>query len=346
MSYVPAFESYVAHGANKANETNRVKKTWAPPVGYTTYEDDSQTIGISFTRNGEAPMYGHFFKSSGKWRTNLDELSATTYYLYGYIPHISGISCSITDCDGTNTGYSSGAIMTLSNVPTVMANDLCTVIGAKDGTDEETVTGLRSGAFAYTAKATSGVDSKGNYVFLLFDHLYASLRLRIRVHENYDNLRTIKLKRLQLQTKADDTPNKKKTTIAITLKATDGSNPSESPITDITFTPTGEDMDDGIVFWSSAGETLTTDFSLYVGHFMTKDISKLVLTSTYDVYDKKGNLVRPDCQARNTLVMEDVFSGQATARRGCSYTVNMTIKPTFLHVMSDPDLDNPNVVVD
>ena len=85
---------------------------------------------------------------------------------------------------------------------------------------------------------------------------------------------------------------------------------------------------------------------------MPNGVSKLILTSTYDVYDTNitpehpdGNLVRKDCSATNTLVLSDLFSEQTESKRGWRYKVDLTITPTYLYVMSDPDLDNPTVVV-
>ena len=79
---------------------------------------------------------------------------------------------------------------------------------------------------------------------------------------------------------------------------------------------------------------------------MPHNISTLVLTSVYDVYDRKGHLTRENCSATNTMALSDLFTEQATTQRGKRYTVNLTIQPTYLYVLSDPDLDNPTVVVD
>ena len=78
---------------------------------------------------------------------------------------------------------------------------------------------------------------------------------------------------------------------------------------------------------------------------MPNSVSKLILTSKYDVYDTKGNLIRQDCEATNTLVLKDLFSNQEVSQRGWKYKVYMTIIPTYLYMLSDPDLDNPTVVV-
>jgi len=377
-------------GADETYGTNGTTRAWTAPTGYMAYEDGIQPIGIAFTRDGEDPevgadpsnqksMIGSFFYSSEKWRTSLEDIQAATYYLYGYIPHLPAIRYSITDYNGgstdaeKNADYSKGAIMKLENVPSVMSNDLCVAIGVKHGFDKEhdgdytdvnnngtynegtdtRTNRLRMGDFAYTAKATSGVDAKGNYVFLLFDHLYASLRIRMKIFADYAKLRTIKLKSLQLSTQVGETTSKNHNTITITLKATDGSTPTESPIKNITYEATGavigSDGEDGIEFWkstSSDGETLTTDFQSFTGHFMPSGITTLILTSVYDVYDKKGNLIRENCKATNTMVLKDLLTEQTTTQRGKRYTVNMTVNPTYLYMLSDPDLDNPTVKVE
>ena len=349
-SYVRWYDE--AYGANRAHEANKVNRAWAIPSGYVAYEGGEQSIGIAFTRDGEDPtvganpetpksMIGNFFKSGGKWRTSINEIPTGTYQLYGYIPHQTAINYSITDYNGANGSYSTGAIMTLQNVPTVMPNDLCVVIGAKHGTDKEHDSGLRQGDFSFTAK--QGTDSK-DYVFLLFDHLYAALRIRMRVHDDYAALRTIKLKSLQLNTQAGETKTTKKTTITIKLKANDG---SASPIETLTFAPTGEEIDGGLEFWSSTyGEQLTTAFKPFIGHFMPSGITKLILTSTYDVYDTKDNLIRQGCKATNTMVLQDLLTGQTVTERGKRYTIDMTIQPTYLYMLSEPDLDNPTVKVE
>ena len=342
-SYATLFDEYIAK-----------TRAWTIPDGYEAYEDGAQTIGFAFTQdNNDEPIYGTFYKS-GNWRVNVtdprksvEDIVAGTYYLYGYIPHTSGVQLEAYDQDGNYANYSAGAKVILTNVPSVMPKDLCVVIGAKDGSSENH-NGLRMGDFTYTAKAFSKDGDERNYVYLLFDHLYAALRIRMKVHTDYAALRTIKLKELKLSTKAGDTKTTPKTTITVDLARTDGSDPDESPIKSITYNPQpqGEAIEGGLTFWSSAaGETLTTDFTARVGHFMPYNISTLVLTSIYDVYDTKGNLIRENCKATNTMVLKDLFSGQTTTNGGYSYTVNMTIQPTYLYMLSDPDLDNPTVTV-
>jgi hypothetical protein len=344
-----ANEAYEAYGANEAYGFTRA---WSVPAGYVAYDGGDQKIGVCFTQNDHNPVTdkttGQLFKSSGKWRGNM-ELTAGDYYLYGYIPHLTVMKCGITDREGNHAKYDEGATLTLRDVPSVMPTDLCVVIGAKHGTDKETVASpLRRGDFAYTAEAISnGSGGTGNYVFLLFDHLYAALRINLKVHGDYNDLRTIKLKSLKLKTQVGETASYDKTNITITLKANDG---TASPIENITYTPAGVVYDDGIEFWpsgsvSDAERTLTTVAKPFTGHFMPDGITTMVLTSTYDVYDKKGNLIREGCKATNTMVLNDLLTGQIYTRRGCRYDITMTIRPTYLYVMSDEDLKNPGMEV-
>ena len=66
--------------------------------------------------------------------------------------------------------------------------------------------------------------------------------------------------------------------------------------------------------------------------------SNLTLVSTYDVYDSKDNLIRQNCTATNKLPNLEAIRGQRVL-------LNMTVNPTYLYVLSDPDLDNPTITI-
>ncbi len=330
-------------------------RAWQPPTGFSLY-DNIDKIGICFTQNNTAPEYGYFFKSSGKWRSSY-EFEGEGYYFYGYAPHITGISCSVTDLDGAQAAFSEGAKMTISNLPTVLEDDFCFVVGAKNGhsdykaDNDYSVTGMQQGNFLYTAEGL-GEEGSGNYVYLLFDHLYAGLRLKIRVDGTYNALRTIKLKEIEIKTNANTTPIKMKANVTIKLqKTTDGSSPvmvDGSGNEQITFSEQGTEDSDAIIFSSNDGEMLGTSYKSFLSHFMPNGVTKIIMTSTYDVYDKnvtpelpEGNLVRENCKATNTISLPDVFDRFTETKRGNRYTINLTIKPTYLYMLSEPDLNNP-----
>ena len=365
---VKGYASYFDENLLQTRAGDALKKK-----GYEDYEGGDKTIAFALTQDGQTPKKGHLFKVEDEWRTNIGEIAAGDYYLYGFIPNLSVIKFNITDRAGNDAKYSEGAKMVLEDVPTVVENDLCVVVGAKQGYDKDhdgnseytDVNGngvydegidtrldtLRLGDFKYKASAITGSGGTDNYIFLLLDHLYAAIRINMKVYADYAALRTIKLKSLKLATKAGDDVSLDKTKITIDLKATDGSDVKESPIQSISYedSPAGVPInlaEGGIEFWSSAsGHKLTTDFQSFIGHFMPNEITTLILTSTYDVYDTKGNLIRKDCKVTNHMELKDLITGQVSAKRGKRYIINLTIKPTYLYMLSDPDLDSPTVVV-
>ena len=338
--YVSNFEEI-----NRATRANEVTRSWTPPSGYSIEEAMAdKSISVFFTQV-PAAVEGYeeeyFYKSSGKWRVSKKDLTNTTYYLYGYIPHEEYIKPSIRPLTGKT--YEDGAVLTLRDVNTVMAADLSVIIGAKNGPNADNDGGLKRGDFRYDAKPTTGDGKGSNYVYLLFDHLYAAMRFKINVNGDYDALRTIKLKELSMQAfttgVSGDVSTPKKIDAVITLKAN-----TTKPIDEIVFKPNGTETGSGTFYTNEAGETLTTEFKTFQGSFMPDNVSKIKLVSKYDVYDKNGNLIRKDCSATNTLNLTQLFTG--VAMRGYRYTVNMTVTPTYLYMLSEPDLDNPTVKVE
>ena len=78
---------------------------------------------------------------------------------------------------------------------------------------------------------------------------------------------------------------------------------------------------------------------------MPEGVTSLIVTSRYDVYDTKNNLIRQNCEATNAIPLS-LFPHQEQFSRGTRYTVNMTIEPTYLYMLSEPDLDNPSITID
>ena len=67
--------------------------------------------------------------------------------------------------------------------------------------------------------------------------------------------------------------------------------------------------------------------------------SSTVFSNIFEhLYDSKGNLIRQDCTATNKLP-------DLSAVRGQRVLLNMTVNPTYLYVLSEPDLDNPTIKI-
>jgi hypothetical protein len=64
---------------------------------------------------------------------------------------------------------------------------------------------------------------------------------------------------------------------------------------------------------------------------------RLTLRCVYDVYDTAGNLIRADQQSDNLLpTLPSAAPGEKTV-------IRLTVNPTYLYMLSDPDLNNPTV---
>jgi hypothetical protein len=342
---------------------------------YVNFENSDLTnksISAFFTRatakepNSEDPSYAFYpyhgqlrYMSTGnKWRLSINKLDpsnmpAGEYYVYGFIPSGAADDATITKLSGD---FKNGAKLTIKGLRTA-GYDACVIIGAREGFDEDhdgsytdtnengkydegtdiRTNRLTAGDFKFNLKTGESVK---NYLFLLFDHLCSAVTIGIQVDGDYNTLRTIKLKQLTLQTATESGMMKEKADVEVDLVAnTLGLN----PISSLNYEPTG---DGAPVYQSDDGLTLETTSKSFLSHFLPiTDVTKVVITSTYDVYDKKNNLVRKDCKASNTIRLSDIIPYFPGVQRGWKYAINLTVKPTYLYVLSEPDLNNPTVVV-
>ena len=89
----------------------------------------------------------------------------------------------------------------------------------------------------------------------------------------------------------------------------------------------------------------------FLGCLVPGSTDNFVLRTTYDVYDTnvttahpEGNLIRKDCVAENKI-NTNLIAELTQLRAGELFTVNLLIKPTFLYMLSEPDLDNPTITI-
>jgi len=354
----------------------------------------SGSIDAFFTEKDktEPSYHGRLRKSSdGTWKLVLNpadvppgvtdlEFDPTTYYIYGYVPRNAADRAEIARLDESST-FDKGSVLTLRGLKPVAASDICVTIGAREGFRKGTVdydggfedkaggtTGvydegtdsrinrLRAGYFGFKAKGGEGAE---NYLFLLFDHLYSSVRFNFKVDATYNNLRTIVLKKLEL--KAVGIKEKYDETITLTANET-----GDSPITSLSpfvEDPTSDEPSYITLFDGNTldkGEYPLRGFTLSPssysssmgGYVMPGNRLDFLLRATYDIYDKnpseghpEGNLVRQNCTAENQLNFGTLFR-TAELTRGQRYALHITVNPTYLYVLSEPDLDSPRMVVE
>ena len=293
----------------------------AAPSGFSEYTPDKATsMGIYMLLEG-APEEKRITYNTGtdKWNASFEVDAGKTYSVYGYMPKVGGVNSSLTAVT------SDGATLSIMGIKPVTTDDICIITGVKE-TDE----GLKEGLLSWEWPIPS--EDENYKIHILMDHLYASVQFSMKIDEEYASLRTIKLKTMTLSTNIGSVD----ATISLTRN-----DIGSSPITDITYSLSGTNGA-AEIFSSEEGTALDKLTPLAINACFTPlpTLSEnLTLVSTYDVYDSKGNLIRQNCTATNQLP-------DLGAVRGQRVQVNMTVSPTYLYVLSDPDLDNPTITID
>ena len=237
------------------------------------------------------------------------------YEVYGFLP-----ADEATGTTDPRISFSGDEVtMNIYGLDAVAKKEICVVIGAN--TVGQTIT---PGVFGYHAPENTEI---GYGVDLLADHLYASAKFQFKVHADYDKLRTIKLKTVELKT-ASSMYAKVDATITLTKG-------NANPITNVVFQDNGSGTVDVELFNNDAGYELkvdeTKDLMIYFDPAYKGD---LVLKSTYDVYDKQGHLLREDCTAENGL-----GSVLSSIVRGKQIVIPLTVQPTYIYILSESDAD-------
>ena len=314
------------------------------------FSSDGAKLWLALTKSGDNSnsntKYGTYTYKGSTWDpTSYIKVPAPgSYYLYGvYTPNAA--SCAITP----STDYATGAVLTISDLPSLVKDgeDPCVVVGVQGGTDPNTTWNVTEGSFGYTGVKLNNQDN----VHLLLDHLYASLSFSFTIDAEYAELRTIKLKKLEIETSAT-TYDKVKLTVTVT-----GNSTSSSPITSVTTEKEGSASATSVVLFDKTENSdehyiLTTSMpseplsSACFAVFSSSEdkINSLKLKSTYDVYDRKGNKIVENRESVNALDVNALF-GSTTPDRSIRQPVKLKVNPTYLYILSDPDLDNPTITI-
>ena len=288
-----------------------------------------------------------FFKSGDSWRSRV-EMESNAYYLYGFIPDMGTVNNITFPYDND---FRKGIRFTINKMESITPSDVCVTVAAGRGDDTKPDDDFAIGKFRFQVNAAA----EKNYVYLLFDHIYASLCFSFKVDAEYNKLRTIRIKKLRLSNMS----LKRYYDATVTLTAN-----SNNPLT-VSFVGNGTEMADGdnvgVLFEANENVdpvvepvTLTTSASKFIGCFVPglSDTSSFTLETTYDVYDKntttahpEGNLVRKNCVATNSINVKGIIPWSSTWEKGVMVMINLKVDPTYLYMLSEPDLDNPTVTL-
>ena len=287
---------------------------------------------------------GSFSYKNSQWSStnSLNPLivkEETPYYLYGYMP--SSISATQSAPDGD---YSKGINLSFTGLPAITSDDICVLVGVQlvgaNSTDSPTVT---EGQYGFRSNI------KGqNYVNLLMAHLYTRLKVSFKIDPNYAELRSIHLKEVTLTSKYADGAS-----VNVNLRSGQGIG---SPI----FTSSGDPEEHILTLFKSSAvipekvldkalanqnDPTKTLVSLDLPAYCRPPVAvvgtyNLTLTTIYDVYDIKGqNLGERVSENKIEFNVAEIKPGQEKQ-------LVLTVKPTYLYVLSDNDADNPTITLE
>ena len=283
---------------------------------------------------------GSFSYKNSQWSStnSLNPLivkEETPYYLYGYMP--SSISATQSAPDGD---YSKGINLSFTGLPAITSDDICVLVGVQlvgaNSTDSPTVT---EGQYGFRSNI------KGqNYVNLLMAHLYTRLKVSFKIDPNYAELRSIHLKEVTLTSKYADGAS-----VTVNLRSGQGigspSFPSGSEgdvVHTMTLFKSSAIIPEKVLDKALANQvdpSLVLDLPAYCRPVAVEGTYNLTLTTTYDVYDLKGqNLGERVSENKIKFDVAEVKPGQEKK-------LVLTVKPTYLYVLSDNDADNPTITL-
>ena len=275
-----------------------------------------------FLTNGTTATEGLFkYEGGASWTTQLKLKSgARTYQLYGYMPDNTDFVRSISDWDDNS------AVLHIQQMPLIDEQDFCIVTGVRKAENKDDETDAVRGAFSF--KYDSRQD---NYINLFLDHLYSHVIFNMKVGEEYNTVRTIRIKSMKLKV-ADGSLYD----VDVTLTKNVGIS-SVAYGTGTAVTGTREvTMRDEELTLTTAYTTVCSGYVMPATTPANTQFDKLSLVIEYDIYDKKGSKIA-ERTATNSLArpLDELMRGEER-------TLQINIDPSYLYDLSQND---PPIVV-
>ena len=310
-----------ADNAESAQESQPASLKVVGLTRATSGNTDWDDIHIYLTSSGTKVAEGKFGYASDtkEWSTHLKLKSGSgTFRLYGFMPDDPSLTASLQNVTTVD------AQIKLENVNPLTTIDYCVVTGVRQVETASDHTSATRGMFSFDYYSY-----RQNYINLFLDHLMSRLVFNMKISPTYDAVRTIKVKKMTLKL-ADIS------SMSVTVTFSDNHG-----ISAISYLPTGAAANSCII--ENEEKTLTTSPAAICTGYMVPDnvfINKLELETEFEVYNKKGNKI-----AERTAVNK-LTEPLAELQRGEERTLLLTIDPSYLYVLSDPDLDNPTITID
>lgn len=310
-----------ADNAESAQESQPASLKVVGLTRATSGNTDWDDIHIYLTSSGTQVAEGKFgyANDTKEWSTHLKLKSgAGTFRLYGFMPDDPSLTASLQNVTAVD------AQIKLENVNPLTTIDYCVVTGVRQVETASDHTSATRGMFSFDYYSY-----RQNYINLFLDHLMSRLVFNMKISPTYDAVRTIKVKKMTLKL-ADIS------SMSVTVTFSDNHG-----ISAISYFPTGAAENSCII--ENEEKTLTTSPAAICTGYMVPDnvfINKLELKTEFEVYNKKGDKI-DERTAVNKLT-----EPLAELQRGEERTLLLTIDPSYLYVLSDPDLDNPTITID
>lgn len=324
--------------------------TRALPAGYVPYNvlypttvPEKTTIGVFMPPERITPSVDFVYKNTNEWESTIGITDGTQYYIYGFMPKEDTQNATIAPL---NSDYANGATLNITGLNTVTGADVCLIVGVKKWAPTPgnatapaiEDSGIRLGEFGY-----AGGPEGSNYVYLLLKHIYAGLHFKAHVDPVYGALRTIRVKKLEILSDA------LADAIDLSIEIT-ANNEGRDPVTNIRYAPSaGASTIASATLFPYEGSATEVELPVatpegFLACYAPSICNSFILQSTFDVYDKQGNITREDCVVQNTI-NNSLIPQISSMSAGELYTIDMLIKPTYLYRLSDTDLENPTVTL-
>ncbi len=278
--------------------------------------------------NGMFSYSGNYWSSSSA----ITVKEETQYYLYGYMP--SSVTGSVS-ADDLNDDYSKGVDLTLSNLPAITTDDIGVLVGVQRvGSTTTEAPNVKEGQYGFR----SGIKGE-NFLNLLMAHLYARVKLSFKIDPAYAELRSIDLKDVKLTTAFGPV----KAVVNLRDKQGIGTPTFTTGTTQETVTLyTRSNTHDKVL--SKDSLQLALNIPAYCTPLnSTSGTYNLTLRTEYDVSDRGSDGHRRHLGERTSV--NTIKLSAALLLPGKERNITLTVKPTYLYILSDNDLDNPTIII-
>lgn len=283
-----------------------------------------------------------YSSTNSDWQANVTIVDTDSkYYIYGFMPvdaqnTSDNVSISLLP---SKTNYNAGAQLSINGLKVLTEKDPCVIVGvaAPVGSDYT----LPLGKFEFQFKANG--ETVTDYMGILLDHIYSQYHFKMKIDANYARLRTIRITGMTLEALDIYGYTVSSVDATVTLNKTTGGNPLSTP----TFKynrgtrkyPLYTKPD------NSDGQKLTTSYADFGFCLAPCSQRWFRLTTSYDVLDTKGNIIRQDEVVNNFDVSALIGNDITNTNPGLIHAIEITVNPTYLYMLSDPDLDNPTFTI-